>query len=163
MWPQVKMNFTFICLPGWSILSPLSTDSTPRFKRLLKGLPQLIYRNQRNIDIMVKLKVKSVLECFAPGMLFFTAIMLYGGWKLKTSSQWSDSLEAFDGLKLVPCRRELVTCHRVMEAASVWWWSSEHSGCELRLCDGSWGPQNQGPVLSVAWPPQEAALNKFLL
>lgn len=36
------------CLPGWGILSPLSTDSTPWFSRLLNGLPQLIERENRN-------------------------------------------------------------------------------------------------------------------
>lgn len=29
------------CLPGWGILSSLSTESTPWFSRLLNGLPQL--------------------------------------------------------------------------------------------------------------------------
>lgn len=50
-----------------------------------------------------------------------------------------------------------------MEVASEGLWSSGRSDCELRLCDGSWWPQNQGPDLSVAQPAQEAPLNMSLL
>lgn len=42
-----------LSLPGWGILSPLSTDSTPWFSRLLNGLPQLKEREQRNISIQM--------------------------------------------------------------------------------------------------------------
>lgn len=35
---------------------------------------------------------------------------------------------------------QLITFHRVMEVANTGWWSSGHSGCELRLCDASWEP-----------------------
>lgn len=64
---------------------------------------------------------------------------------------------------LVDCRTACHSCRRAMEAASEWWWSSGRSGCELRLCDGSWGPQRWVPALLGARPAQEAALNKSLL
>lgn len=38
----------FFCLPGCGILSPLSTDSTPWFSRLLNGLPQLIQESRES-------------------------------------------------------------------------------------------------------------------
>lgn len=60
------------------------------------------------------------------------------------------------------CDRTYVTCRRATEAASEGWWSSGRSGCELRLCGGSWGPQSQGSALSGAQPAQEAARNMSL-
>lgn len=44
-----------------------------------------------------------------------------------------------------PCGcTQLITFHRVMEVANMGWWSSGHSGCELRLCGASWALQRSG-------------------
>lgn len=114
-------------LPGWGILSPLSTDSTPWFSRMLNGLPQLMETEQRNTD---------TFRGQTPNHRVHSLCSAY----------WDKT----------------VTCRRVMEAASEGWLSSGHSDYELRLCDGSWGPQSQVPALLVAELAQEAALNMSL-
>lgn len=50
-----------------------------------------------------------------------------------------------------------------MEAASEVWLSLGRSGCELRLCDDSWGPQSQVHALLTPRLAQEVALNMSLL
>lgn len=103
------------------------------------------------------------LEVTHRSILIILCLIWSDYWSSPSRKKWRDTFSLFSRTH---CRRLNpvcdVTCHRVMEVANAGWWSWGRSGCELRLCGGSWEPQSRWSALSGAPSAREAALSMSL-